>query len=374
MKRSLAARAIYLGLSLFSAALVAGCPIYSDNAPAVECIYATDCPFGYRCANSGICVQSPPHGGPVGDAGPRDAADAADAGDSAETGGGDAAGDASPTDGATSDARNDAPSADAGAVVYCGNPSDCTAEETCGTDGVCHRGNCTSIPCINQYQCAVTSSGPACVRGNAKGCSADRHCLGSERCIDGACVLVTELCTDRAQCGAGKACADGRCVTTCTADGQCAPGFLCRTALGVCTAKAEPCTHTRDCASRDEVCVDGACVPRCNASGACGAGNGVCVDNGCVPSAKIPAECDGQGTPTGCPAGSICLHRHCYVSCAADAGGCNPQSTAPVCKTVSLGMSSYAVCGTADTLGSECDLTAGRPCTDGETCIDGFCR
>jgi hypothetical protein len=165
-------------------------------------------------------------------------------------------------------------------------------------------------------------------------------------------------------------------VNACTADGECAPGFLCRTALGICDAKAKACVLTNECGSKDVVCVDGACVPRCEVAGACGAGAGAgtCVDNGCVPVAKVVVQCDGEGTPAGCAAGSICLHHHCYVSCAADAGGCSAQSSAPVCKMVSVAATSYAVCGTTETLGSECDLSASKPCTDGKTCIDGFCR
>jgi hypothetical protein len=278
---------------------------------------------------------------------------------------------------ATRDGSIDAPSSgDAGPVVFCGNPNDCTGAETCATDGVCRAGNCLMTPCINQYQCGITSGGPACVRGDAKGCSADRQCFANERCVDGTCTSLAELCTDRTQCGAGKACADGRCVATCTADGQCAPGFLCRTALGICGAKAKTCLHTNDCGSHDQVCVDGACVPRCSAVGACGAGGaaGVCIDNGCVPIGKVAVECDGQGTPTGCSAGNICLHHHCYAACGQDAGTCSAQSSAPICKTVTAAGASYAVCGTTETLGSECDLTAGKPCIDAKTCVDGYCR
>lgn len=365
MKRSLGA----LGL-LFSAAFASGCPVYSNNVLPAECVYAIDCPIGYRCAAGGYCVQAPPHGGPTADGGATEAGTDVDAGDA------DAAVDGGTVD-ASRDGSVDAPSSiDGSPLVFCGNPNDCTGVETCGADGTCHSGSCLMTPCINQYQCGITSSGPACVRAAAQGCSADRHCLSGERCIDGTCTAVAQLCTDRAQCGAGKACADGRCMTTCTTDSQCAAGYLCRTALGVCGAKAKPCVQTNDCGSSGQVCVDGACVPRCNATGACGAGTGagLCIDNGCVPSAKTVSECDGQGTPMGCPGGSICLHRHCYVACAQDAGGCSAQSSAPVCKVVTLAGASYAVCGTTETLGSDCDVTAGKPCSDGKACIDGFCR
>jgi hypothetical protein len=362
-----------LGL-FFLAGFAAGCPVYSNNVLPAECIYAIDCPIGYRCAAGGYCVQGPPHGGATADGGGDAARDGADADNDAVST--DAVTEGGPGD-ASRDASTDAPSTgDAGSVVYCGNPNDCTTVETCAADGTCHAGNCLATSCINQYQCGITPSGPSCVRANTKGCSADRHCLGTERCIDGTCTPVAELCTDRAQCGAGKVCADGRCVTSCTADGQCAPGYLCRTALGICGAKAKACVQTNDCGSSGQVCVDGACVPRCNAVGACGTGAaaGMCIDNGCVPSSKVAAECDGRGSSMGCPAGGVCVHSHCYVSCAQDAGGCNAQSSAPVCKMVTVAGASYALCGTTETLGSDCDLAANKPCTDGKVCLDGFCR
>jgi hypothetical protein len=365
MKRSLGA----LGL-FFLAVFGSGCPVYSNNVYPVDCIYATDCPIGYRCAPGGVCVLGPPHGGgSTDDGGGVEGGTDLDAGTDVlrEGGASDAARDGS-TDGPSS--------GDAGPLVFCGNPNDCTIDETCAADGTCRPGSCLMTPCINQFQCGITTGGAACVRADMKGCGADRHCLSSERCIDGACTAVAELCTDRAQCGAGKVCADGRCVTSCTADSQCAPGFLCRTALGICGAKAKPCVQTNDCASASQVCVDGACVPRCGATGACGtdAGAGLCIDNGCVPRAKVVSECDAQGMQGACAAGSVCLHRHCYVLCAQDAGGCSAQSSAPVCKIVTVAAASYAVCGTTETLGSECDLTAGKACTDGKTCVDGFCR
>jgi hypothetical protein len=366
MKRSLGALGIF-----FFAALGAGCPVYSDNVISVECYYATDCPTGYRCSY-GACVQAPPHVGSVRDGGGT-SSDASDAASDRSDAASDASADGGIAD-SSSEGSTDAPAGEAGLIVYCGNPSDCTSTETCSTDGTCHRGNCSMNACINQYQCSIEASGPACVRGDSKGCGADRHCLSTERCIDGTCTSVTELCTDRAQCGTGKRCADGRCVTACTADGQCPAGFLCRTALGVCGAKAKPCLQTSDCGSKDQVCVDGACVPRCAASGACGGGSGVCVDNGCVPTTNVAPECDRQGTSTGCPAGGICLHHHCYMTCGADAGTCNAQSSAPVCKTVTVAGASYSVCGASDTLGPDCDLSAGRPCTDGKSCIDGYCK
>ena len=41
---------------------------------------------------------------------------------------------------------------------------------------------------------------------------------------------------------------------------------------------------------------------------------------------------------------------------------------------VTAGATTYAICGTTTTLGSECDPSADKFCAMGKTCIDGFCR
>ena len=364
MKRSFCA----LGL-FFSAAFAIGCPMYSDNGyyPPPECFYATDCPVGYHCAPGGVCVLSPPHGGTGGSGGGSDGGGDASTADAPPMDG--------PTDGSLPEGSSDGAPLDGGPLTWCGNPRDCASDETCSTDGACHSGNCAVHPCINQYTCSTTPNGSACLRANNKGCAADGQCFVNERCIDGSCTALDDLCTDRAQCGAAKACADGRCVATCTNDGSCLPGFVCNTVIGVCAAdQARACLRTSDCGRQDQVCVDGACVSRCTVGGACGAGAGVCVDNGCIPSTKPVVECAGQGTSAGCPAGSVCLQRHCYVACGQDGGGCNAQSSAPVCKSVTISNASYAVCGTTETLGSECDPTVPKLCSASKICIDGYCR
>ena len=361
MHASLVKRFIALGAVLLSAILATGCPVYSDTAPygSAGCRFATDCPNGYRCTASGYCVPAPPIG-PTGRT------------------------DAGQSDGPASDAPvdvlpGDTFSGDDGtAVTFCGNPSDCFADETCGTDGTCHRGDCSTISCINQFQCAVsitTPSGLACVHADSRGCGSDRECARSSRCVDGRCIPLGELCTDRSQCAPGHACVEGKCIATCEMDSQCPTGFLCSTQVPVCNLQEAQCTGTLDCGRKDRVCVDGACVPRCGAAGVCGDGGaGICVDNGCVPSQKPRVTCQIDGSS--CGAGQICVHQSCYTSCQApNAGACAALAATPLCKTVTVGTTSYAICGTTQTLGSECDPTADKPCSlAAQTCVDGFCR
>jgi hypothetical protein len=285
-------------------------------------------------------------------------------------------GSTSTKDGADKDGPAEAIATGDGATpVYCGSPNDCGNGETCASDGTCHAGDCSSTPCINQFQCASTMSGSACVHGDSHACGSDHQCLNSERCVSGVCAALADLCTDQTQCPTSKICVDGKCKTACTSDPMCPAGYKCRVALGVCDVPAKACSITNDCASKDSVCVDGACVPRCNAAGACANGAGRCVDNGCVPDEKPTHQCDGAGTAAGCSAGQICLHGHCYVSCdSPNQTACAAQAATPLCKTVKLGATSYAICGTTQTLGAECDISAGLACTGAKTCVDGFCR
>jgi len=228
--------------------------------------------------------------------------------------------------------------------------------------------------CINQFDCATTSKGPVCVHGDVHACGADRQCSTTERCVDGLCVALTELCSDETQCPSSKLCVDGKCTSGCTTDPQCPAGFACRLALGVCNVASKPCALTNDCASKDLVCVDGACVPRCATRGSCADAAGTCVDNGCVPNQGVVVQCNGQGASADCQSGQVCLHHHCYVSCQSpNENACSTRPSTPLCKTVAVGGTSYSVCGTTTTLGSECDASAGKVCT-GKTCIDGYCR
>jgi hypothetical protein len=362
-KRFLSLSLAALPLGFLASISSLGCPIYSDQAGCSD--VDNPCPTGQRCTYSGYCVAAPPYG--TGGSVPS----YTDASPDAATDG------ATPSKDAAKDVASEATAVgeDGAMPVYCASPNDCAANETCASDGTCHAGDCSVVPCINQFECAISMSGAACVHGDSHACGADHQCLSTERCVDGTCTALTDLCTDQTQCPGSKSCVEGKCMTACTADPQCPTGYKCRVALGVCDVPAKTCQVTSDCGSKDSVCVDGACVARCGARGACGNGSGACVDNGCVPDEKPSHQCDGAGTPSGCAAGQVCLHGHCYTSCdSPNQAACGALTATPVCKAVKLGTTSYSVCGTTTTLGSECDPTAGLACTGAKTCIDGFCR
>ena len=363
-------------LMLFALTL-SGCPVYSSDQ--LGCYYATDCPAGYQCSFDGYCVAAFPFeeidGGTL---------------DGAILGGGTLDSGSHPCRGryrrcstwpgrrgrgrrcSTDSSRAVGDSGATALVIYCGAPSDCAPTETCAADGMCHGGDCTVNSCINQFQCSATPQGFACVHGASGACSVDTQCRTTERCIDGACSPLADLCVDRTQCASGELCVAGRCITSCSSDPECAAGFACRLALGVCDAPLRACAITSDCADPNSVCVAGGCVPRCHALGACGQGNGVCVDNGCVPSVKAERQCDSD---TSCGEGRVCVRHHCYVSCESPSdAACANLPASPICKAITVGGASRRICGTTQNLGSECDPAEGKSCPAGGICIDGFCR
>lgn len=377
MNAPLAKRTAAFFLVLVSGAAVAGCPVYSDyDNRYAYCYHDIECRIGEVCTWDGFCVPGKradvdggsADGGAAGShsdaVAPVDAARAADDAANPDEGGVDA----SVFEGAVAP-----PMADGVTPIYCAGPNDCAAVQTCAADGTCHPGDCTSQACINQFQCTVTLNGPACVHGESRACAEDRQCATNDRCVDGRCTVPAFLCSDRSQCPAGKLCVAGKCMAGCTADPQCPTGFLCRTALGICDTAAKTCTRTSDCGGKETVCIDHACVPRCTQSGVCA--TGTCVDNGCIPSQGFIDQCTGDGSPSGCQAGHVCLHHHCYLSCQSPAvTACDATPATPLCKTVTVMGNAYSICGTTQTLGSECDPTVPKACADAKVCIDGFCR
>ncbi|MEO7092088.1 MAG: hypothetical protein ABI175_02480, partial [Polyangiales bacterium] len=122
------------------------------------------------------------------------------------------------------------------------------------------------------------------------------------------------------------------------------------------------------------------CVDKCATDGSCKAGL-VCVGGGCVPDDRPTFFCDKDGTKDGvkdlCAAGSLCLHHNCYVACAgAGDTSCAKFDKFPVCKSVTTSSGAHDVCGSATSLGGECDLTTTPPktCSTGKLCLDGFCK
>lgn len=392
----------FLAITLLGAgAGLAGCPIYSDNGnyrvctssgcydcpdPTLssacivwQCGSDTDCGSGFTCANS-TCV--PVNGGssvPVYDA--------------------------------------------SVGTMTCSSPLECAAGSTCGSDGTCHAGSCQDWGCLPGYDCSLgptpSNSDWTCVSVNvpldasvpssdavapshvpdasdaaADGgdaspaattpCNADGQCGGGgARCIDGLCTAQSGLCSDGTQCTSGEACVNGVCTPYCAAANPCPIGFGCDLNRGVCSLNASVCASSANCQG-GTVCVEGYCVAPCTTGdGGTSCPNGeICVNGGCIPNQAATFTCKNDGytgaVANTCDPQSICLRGDCYVECNLDGGvdggaACSDPST--VCKQVTTAQGTFAVCGPAADLGSECDPASGTYCTTaGSLCIDGYCK
>jgi hypothetical protein len=226
----------------------------------------------------------------------------------------------------------------------------------------------------------VTTDGnaPPPDASGAASCNADGDCPVGGKCIDGTCASEWLLCSDGTQCVvAGDSCVDGVCVPHCSASISCPTGYSCNANLGVCNVNPMFCagSGTSSCQGGD-VCVESRCVFPCTASDAgptCPNGQ-VCVNGGCIPDERAQFACKNDGKSgllaNLCDPASTCLHHDCYTTCGSDAGAC----TTGICKNVTVGAGTYAVCGTATTLGSDCDFAVGAHCSGTGVCVDGYCR
>ena len=307
-------------------ALLLGCPIYSDNP---RCM----CPGGSMCSSSGTC----------------------------------------------------------GGSGTCRVPSDCAEATSCASDGRCYAGDCLEWGCPTGYACLLPTWGtPVCVDPNRRDagvfdggramCQGDVDCgTSGSRCLSGSCVNPADQCSDGTQCVQGSQCVDGACTPSCDATHSCPTGYGCDTPKGVCTGNPKACAAGAAICSSGTLCVQDHCVLPC-AGGTC-SGSLICVDGGCMPDQKPRFVCQtdgasGTGSTGSCALGSVCLHHSCYIACDRDAGttACRASDQLNVCKQVTSASGTYAVCGSDTNLGSECDLTLGKPCLAGRVCIDGTCK
>lgn len=351
---------------------VGDCSFWNGCVAPYECVLDG---YTYQCLLPGSDASTGGSGGSTGGAG----------GSSGGTGGTSATGGAAGSSGGAAGQAGNGGTAGAGgaaeaaAPIYCGNPSDCAAGETCAPIGVCLPGTCSTIGCITGYYCDGAVP-PKCAPSNSAACIKDSDCapLGADyKCIAGMCAAPADQCADKTQCPSPDthSCVEGKCITSCSLDSDCPQPMRCDMALGVCTVPATACTVTNDCGDVSKVCVDGACASKCGAGGACDAGL-VCVGNGCVPNnAPDLTTCTTEGVQSECQTNSICLHHSCYIACSTTpSDSCEfLEPGLNVCKQVVTSTGTYQVCGSSTNLGNECDPTVGG-CTSGKVCIDGYCR
>lgn len=265
----------------------------------------------------------------------------------------------------------------------CTKSSDCGTGQVCGVDNYCHTGDCSTWGCSSGNVCKLSGGVLQCVPtgtspdgGNSTECSSDVQCASKgagSKCLSGVCVLPKDQCLDATQCPNDQQCVQGVCTPSCSANKPCPTGYSCDTAKGVCAGNPSPCSTDSQCTG-NTTCVQQHCVDRCGPNNACGNGL-ICVDGGCMPDQKPVFTCNTEGVQDACAAGSLCLRHSCYISCNPDAGtSCATADKFNVCKSVTTSSGSYNVCGSSSNLGSECDPAAGKNCTGGLVCIDGFCR
>jgi len=365
MKRAL------LAVTIFGAAAVlGGCPVYSSSSDYRVCnpsgcfdcpdpTYSgmcipwacntdSDCGSGYAC-NGGQCLTGSDSGPPAdcGQSGCQSGYVCELAGGTAQCVPQSSEPDAATEDAGTGEASEASPGQDASppleAAVH-------------ATDGAADAAE-TSVPTIP--------------------CNADGSCSVGSKCIDGQCTAQGQLCSDATQCVvAGESCVNGICLPTCSASAPCPTGYACNFTLGVCDVNPAPCVGSGASSCQGgAVCVESHCVPPCSTGGgqACPVGQ-ACVNGGCLPDQRAQFACDNDGQSgllaNLCDDSAICLHHDCYAACDSDGGGCGSS----LCKQVTVKAGTYAVCGTASTLGSECDPAAGAGCGDGQVCMDGYCK
>jgi hypothetical protein len=335
-------RTIVIGLLGTSAALLLGCPVFSDNnsyscgacpAQRIYCTTSNDCPSGYSCEDN-ECILG---------------------------------------------------FAD-GSVEASTDASDCTVTG-CPSGQQCQIVDGGVASCVGTKDSGPSTDGGGDALPPFKGCTSNAQCTSADGgagslCLDGTCVPPANQCSDATQCASNEDCVQGACVPTCSSAVSCPTGYSCDLTNGVCTGNPTPCGGADGGAActGGTTCVDQHCVPTCSSGdAACGTGL-VCVDNGCVPQETPIFVCNtdgmaGDGKTGDCDVGSICLHHACYISCDPEASNsCVTADMFPICKSVTTTGGTYYVCGSSTNLGNQCDPTRGLDCTGTEICIDGYCR
>jgi hypothetical protein len=292
----------------------------------------------------------------------------------------------------------------------------CSASRTKREDGVCAPVAAGSDP---DNECAEDVAGGCGSDGTCDGAGACRNRMGTScgaiRCETGK-FTPAPTCDGKGSCLSATAtscgsygCSASGCRSTCSADGDCAPGIACVDAkCGGKRPNGAACAQPAECGSN--LCVDGVCCDQ-PCSGTCeacagkktGGSDGVCapIKDGDDPD----GECNPDGTPCGtdgaCNGARACRRapagKSCGTACSGNAlvtsscdgnGACAGSTTTSGCglfscsgsaclntcsgpsQCVSTAYCSGTSCAQKKGLGSTCSGTT--ECASGY-CVDGVC-
>lgn len=278
--------------------------------------------------------------------------------------------------------------------------SSCTSDSECPRKSSCHaESSCdfASLECLDGAQLAngtACEGGGVCVDGECQTveCTSDDDCAHNLPCrAAGRCDLSTFECeepaplADRTACttvgGSAGYCYLGECSGRCLSDDECDNGEECdgvercsptlRCATDPATRPAEgaacgPAGEGGVCTA-EGVCLPGACTSdsECQPSDSC-RGFGACVGNVCqAPPAPLP-----DGTSCGPDEDGVCIDGHCDLN--AECRTASDCEAVDVCAVLECG-SDYTCALASDqsgTDGIECELGgASGICADGECAI-----
>jgi hypothetical protein len=242
----------------------------------------------------------------------------------------------------------------------CTKPSDCLQNETCGPDGQCHSGDCTTSGCVAGFTCVVdpeehTASCQSLGTGGAGG-GTTTSSSSSSSTGTGAGGSTSVYCGHPADCAAGETCAkDGTCKAgDCNAN-ACIFGFDCQSD-GTCKSpNPAACDVDADCSAvMGSLCIaghkgGGTCTPpsdQCFDQSQCDAGD-KCVGGRCMLGCTANADCrDGFACDTTLKACSKAV-KGCTIT--NDCGGPNTVCVAGACVPRSIG----GVCPNANDVWAE---------------------
>jgi len=283
----------------------------------------------------------------------------------------------------------------------------CTGASSCAAGSVCTATGCTTtcsdgVPCAKGEVCkdglcaapavdpgtkkecttkADCGDGKACVANTCEACggsagpcpctaaTAATDCTSGQTCVAGSCTAPVNTCKFSSECGDGKICDDGQCLTGCGST-PCADGFTCT--KGACQpttggSGGTACMTDQQCSGDTPQCVAGSCAKACTGDAECGGGKfcdqGACViDTRPQPNCTDDSQCGGSGAPRKCQDG------FCKYTCTAAQGDA-------YCRTIDNRIGTCAkdlVCRSAAEAAAQC--VAQSDCAIGQDCVDNTCK